>query len=44
MSRLDAWEIAEKVGLSELIKQLPMQMDTLITEGAVTLSGGRRNV
>lgn len=40
MSRLDAWEIAEKVGLSELIKQLPMQMDTLITEGAVTLSGG----
>ena len=40
MSRLDAWEIAEKVGLSDLIKQLPMQMDTLITEGAITLSGG----
>lgn len=40
MSRLDAWEIAEKVGLAELIKHLPMQMDTLITEGAITLSGG----
>jgi ATP-binding cassette subfamily C protein len=40
MSRLEAWEIAEKVGLGEFIKYLPMQMDTLITEGAITLSGG----
>ncbi len=40
LSRRDAWEIAEKVGLAELIKLLPMQMDTLISEGAITLSGG----
>ncbi len=40
MTRLEAWEIAEKVGLAEFIRHLPMQMDTLITEGAITLSGG----
>jgi NHLM bacteriocin system ABC transporter ATP-binding protein len=40
MTRSAAWEIAEKVGLGELIKCLPMQMDTLITEGAITFSGG----
>lgn len=40
LSRLDAWEVSEKVGLSDFIKNLPMQMDTLITEGAITLSGG----
>lgn len=40
MTRIQAWEIAEKVGLAELIKYLPMQMDTLISEGAITLSGG----
>lgn len=40
LSRPEAWEIAEKVGLTELIKLLPMQMDTLIGEGPITLSGG----
>lgn len=40
MTRIQAWEIADKVGLAALIKNLPMQMDTLITEGAITLSGG----
>lgn len=40
LSRSEAWEIAEKVGLAELIKLLPMQMDTLISEGPITLSGG----
>lgn len=42
LSRRNAWEIAEKVGIQHLIKALPMQMDTLITEGSVTLSGGEK--
>ncbi len=42
LSRRDAWDIAAKIGLAELIKLLPMQMDTLITEGLVTLSGGEK--
>lgn len=42
LSRRNAWEIAEKVGIQPLIKALPMQMDTLITEGSVTLSGGEK--
>jgi len=40
MTRKEAWEIAEKVGMTELIKNLPMQMDTLISEGTINLSGG----
>lgn len=40
MTRTEAWEIAEKVGLTAFIKNLPMQLDTLISEGAVSLSGG----
>lgn len=40
MTRLEAWEVAKKVGLAEFIKFLPMQMDTLITEGVTHLSGG----
>ena len=42
LTRRDAWEIVAKVGLDELIKVLPMQMDTLITEGNITLSGGEK--
>jgi len=40
LTRRDAWEIVEKVGLANFIKLLPMQMDTLISEGPITLSGG----
>lgn len=40
MTRTAVWEIAEKVGLASFIKNLPMQLDTLISEGAVSLSGG----
>ncbi len=40
LSRRDAWDIAEKVGLAHFIKLLPMQMDTIISEGPITLSGG----
>jgi ABC-type bacteriocin/lantibiotic exporter with double-glycine peptidase domain len=40
MTRSEAWEIADKVGLADFIKYLPMQMDTLISEGPITLSGG----
>lgn len=40
LTRRDAWEIAEKVGLANFIKLLPMQMDTIISEGPITLSGG----
>ncbi len=38
----DAWEAAEKVGLDEDIKQMPMGMFTVITDGLSTLSGGQR--
>lgn len=40
LTRVEAWQIAEKVGLTEFIKNLPMQLDTLISEGAASLSGG----
>lgn len=42
LTRRDAWEIAEKVGLLDFIKQLPMQMDTAISEGTMSLSGGEK--
>lgn len=37
-----AWEAAEKAGLDEDIKQMPMGMHTILSEGASTLSGGQR--
>ena len=38
----DAWEAAKLSGLDAEISQMPMQMYTVITEGASTLSGGQR--
>jgi NHLM bacteriocin system ABC transporter ATP-binding protein len=38
----DAWEAAEMVGLDKDIRQMPMGMHTVISEGASTLSGGQR--
>ncbi|WP_396175684.1 NHLP bacteriocin export ABC transporter permease/ATPase subunit [Flavobacterium sp.] len=38
----DAWEAARMAGMEEDIKQMPMQMHTVISEGAGTFSGGQR--
>jgi NHLM bacteriocin system ABC transporter ATP-binding protein len=37
-----AWEAARMAGLDEDIKQMPMGMHTVISEGGGTLSGGQR--
>jgi NHLM bacteriocin system ABC transporter ATP-binding protein len=38
----EAWEAAEDAGFAEDIRQMPMQMHTMLPEGATTLSGGQR--
>lgn len=38
----DAWEAARMAGFDEDIKQMPMGMYTVISEGSGTLSGGQR--
>jgi ATP-binding cassette subfamily C protein len=38
----DAWEAAEKAGLADDIRAMPMGMHTIVSEGARTLSGGQR--
>ncbi len=38
----DAWEAAELAGIAEDIRQMPMGMNTLISEGGSGLSGGQR--
>jgi len=38
----DAWEAARKAGLDEDIRQMPMGMHTLVSEGGTNLSGGQR--
>jgi ATP-binding cassette subfamily C protein len=38
----DAWEAARMAGLDQDIKDMPMGMHTVISEGAGTLSGGQR--
>jgi NHLM bacteriocin system ABC transporter ATP-binding protein len=37
-----AWEAARMAGLEEDIQQMPMEMHTVISEGAGTFSGGQR--
>ncbi|MDR3437884.1 NHLP bacteriocin export ABC transporter permease/ATPase subunit [Telmatospirillum sp.] len=37
----DCWEAAAKAGLADDIKAMPMQMHTMLTDGASTLSGGQ---
>jgi ATP-binding cassette subfamily C protein len=37
-----AWQAAEKVGLADEIRALPMGMRTLLGDNAVTFSGGQR--
>ncbi|HEY0706280.1 MAG TPA: NHLP bacteriocin export ABC transporter permease/ATPase subunit [Polyangia bacterium] len=38
----EAWTAAEKAGIADDIRMMPMQMHTVIGEGASTLSGGQR--
>ncbi|TDW51687.1 ATP-binding cassette subfamily C protein [Flavobacterium sp. 270] len=38
----DAWDAARMAGMEEDIKNMPMEMHTLISEGAGTFSGGQR--
>ena len=38
----DAWEAAEKAGIADYIRSLPMGMNTFITEGSGGISGGQR--
>jgi len=38
----EAWEAAEKAGLADDIRAMPMQMHTVISEGGGTFSGGQR--
>lgn len=38
----DAWDAARKAGIADDIRQMPMQMNTLISEGHGGISGGQR--
>ncbi|WP_299435378.1 NHLP bacteriocin export ABC transporter permease/ATPase subunit [uncultured Aquimarina sp.] len=38
----DAWEAARMAGMEDDIKQMPMELHTVISEGAGTFSGGQR--
>ncbi|ODS52727.1 MAG: NHLP bacteriocin export ABC transporter permease/ATPase subunit [Acidobacteria bacterium SCN 69-37] len=38
----EAWEAAEKAGLAEDVRAMPMGMHTYVSEGGGTLSGGQR--
>ena len=38
----DAWEAAEAAGSAEDIRQMPMQMNTIVSEGSTNISGGQR--
>lgn len=42
LTEQDAWGAAEKVGLADEIRALPMGMHTLLGDNAVTFSGGQR--
>ncbi len=42
LSEDDAWAAAEKVGLADDIRKLPMGMRTLLGDNAATFSGGQR--
>lgn len=42
MSMDDAWDAAEKAGMAEHIRSMPMGMHTLISEGGGGVSGGQK--
>lgn len=42
LSLEDAWEAARMAGMEEDIKNMPMEMHTMVSEGGGTFSGGQR--
>ena len=42
ITREQAWDAAEKAGVADDIRAMPMGMETVIVEGASTISGGQR--
>jgi ATP-binding cassette subfamily C protein len=42
LTRDDAWEAARMAGIEEDIREMPMGMHTVISEGAGTISGGQK--
>ena len=38
----EAWEAAEKAGIADDIRKMPMGMQTVISEGSSNISGGQR--
>ena len=42
MNMEDAWEAAEKAGMAEDIRRMPMGMHTMISEGGGGISGGQK--
>ena len=42
LTEKDAWEAAEAAGLTDDIKNMPMGMQTIISEGSSNISGGQR--
>jgi ABC-type bacteriocin/lantibiotic exporter with double-glycine peptidase domain len=42
LSMEDAWDAAEKVGMAEDIRLMPMGMHTFISEGSGDISGGQK--
>ena len=42
IAREQAWDAAEKAGIADDIRAMPMGMETVIVEGTSTISGGQR--
>lgn len=42
LTQKDAWEAAEKAGIAEDIRRMPMGINTIISEGSGGISGGQR--
>jgi NHLM bacteriocin system ABC transporter ATP-binding protein len=38
----DAWKAAERAGVADDIRRMPMQMQTVVVDGGATFSGGQR--
>lgn len=38
----DAWAAAEAAGIADDIREMPMQMQTIVSEGSTNISGGQR--
>ena len=42
LTQSDAWDAAEKAGIADDIRRMPMGMNTIISEGSGGISGGQR--